>query len=239
MREMYDIHGTHWMYRKGSCGWGWFCFRLLNIWAQHVLVSLLQSQAQHLPRCLDTECQVAGSVPSQFLSEQTGPIPGKTELERGRGRGTCVWRVSNMLRSTCCTGNGECQSQWSTGEGGWEKSNQNLLNCMLHFSFFFFPIWKTILNFKPVLQLLLVFVTCRFNKHLPQFPIYITDVSTGQFQVQDRALWSCLLEIKPWTSFCEQACGSQCPAALPQSHIKKTSISNLLLRSPCEMALKA
>lgn len=110
---------------------------------------------------------------------------------------------------------------------------------MLHFSFFFFPIWKTILNFKPVLQLLLVFVTCRFNKHLPQFPIYITDVSTGQFQVQDRALWSCLLEIKPWTSFCEQACGSQCPAALPQSHIKKTSISNLLLRSPCEMALKA
>lgn len=42
MREMHDTthRNSSELIRKGSCGWGWFCF--LSILAQCVLVSLLQ-----------------------------------------------------------------------------------------------------------------------------------------------------------------------------------------------------
>lgn len=41
-RNAWDaVHGTHSMCRKGSHGLDRFCFRLLNIWAQHVLFRLL------------------------------------------------------------------------------------------------------------------------------------------------------------------------------------------------------
>lgn len=39
--------------------------------------SPVESQAHHLPYCLDTESQATGSAPSQVFFEQTGLLPGK------------------------------------------------------------------------------------------------------------------------------------------------------------------
>lgn len=114
------------MYRKGSCGWGWFCFRLLNIWAQHVLVSLLQKAK--LSTChvvwikkykQGLQCQV------RFFLWADSPLPGKPELEREPGRGVYAWRVSNVPCSQCLR-----------GEGGWGKNYRNLRSWMLHISEF-------------------------------------------------------------------------------------------------------
>lgn len=124
-RNAHDIHGIHQRYRKGSCGWTQFCSDCWTFGPSMFWSVSCRESSSPLPRCLDKEIEVMGPVPNQAVLWGDRPLPRRTELERGPGRGTCSWRVNNV----------PCRL-WLMGEGGWEKSNRSLPNCMLRISEF-------------------------------------------------------------------------------------------------------